>query len=586
MRTSMRKGHMSTYDPHNPQSLEKYSSAVTLSDMEVFIFPELMFSLVLANIMSPVLWKWREDPWFAKMGKMSPYRRLLRLKQFLMENFTFNLDLDTWGLTTKPRELARFSGFVDEAILAQSNALFGYEGDKYYFDIDIRRHFGLDKYTTDIIPYWKTETVEAMQAFRFKEGYPTGAGECVSLAALYAASLFVNGGIPLEDIFMMATPLHSQNFVLIREGILTNNRRIVTKNMWFNGTEITAKAQRALRNERVTVVVHNSGFIHTIYDKATIAPDAYRRFATQLQEFLRTDIDFSVLTSFLRQRSTLQCCFQFSHKCCGKPRYIEAEKVYHYEHGSKARVSDETRMALLHEIDEDEFYTEPLADRIILDELEEMVQNNPVSLDNLDPLIQSFERSCRDVEEVIRDLIEFCRISPRLPSTEKTFVASEPISLDTSWSREQVIDYLSSIRSRNTVADLAFTAYRDLSATPWKPFLKACLERNPVSVHGAGDQTLNQIAQQLTRFPNTSIYEEKTRLAQPDEVWNFGHGDGLEKALCLINVALFRKADCRISLDRADSEVMVKIDQEKFKFHTQKEVPLPHLDDFSGIRRA
>ena len=90
--------------------------------------------------------------------------------------------------------------------LAQSNALFGYEGDKYYFDIDIRTHFGLDKYEGDIIPYWKTETVEAMDAFRHKPGYPTGAGECVSLATLYAAALFIVGEVPLSDIFLMATP--------------------------------------------------------------------------------------------------------------------------------------------------------------------------------------------------------------------------------------------------------------------------------------------------------------------------------------------------------------------------------------------
>jgi len=75
--------------------------------------------------------------------------------------------------------------------LAQSNALFGYEGDKYYFDIDIRTHFGLDKYEGDVIPYWKTETVEAMDAFRYKPTYVSGAGECVSLATLYAAALFI-----------------------------------------------------------------------------------------------------------------------------------------------------------------------------------------------------------------------------------------------------------------------------------------------------------------------------------------------------------------------------------------------------------
>jgi len=156
------------YCADDTESVEKYSSAATLSDMEVFIFPELMFSLVLANIMSPLVWQWKKDPWFKDLGKKSPYRRLQRTKQFIMDCFSFNLDLDTWGLTNKKKELKRFSSFVDEDILTRSNALFGYEGDKYYFDLDIRRHFGLDKYTSDIIPYWKTETAEAKDAFKYK----------------------------------------------------------------------------------------------------------------------------------------------------------------------------------------------------------------------------------------------------------------------------------------------------------------------------------------------------------------------------------------------------------------------------------
>lgn len=47
---------------------------------------------------------------------------------------------------------------------------------KYYFSVDIRKHFGLDKYTSNIIPYWKTETVEAMNAFKYKENHHVGAG--------------------------------------------------------------------------------------------------------------------------------------------------------------------------------------------------------------------------------------------------------------------------------------------------------------------------------------------------------------------------------------------------------------------------
>ena len=242
----------------NKKNLEKYSSAFTLSDMEIFIFPELFYPLVLANIMSPIIWEWRNDEWFRGIEKKSFIYKVNRIKQYIIQNYVFNLDLSTWGLTTKTSELERFSNFYDIDLLKQSNALFGYEGDKYYFDIDIRKHFGLDKYNSDIIPYWKTETVEAMTAFRYKENFSCGAGECVSLSALYAAAMFIISRIPLEKIFLVATPLHSQNFVIEKEGLITNNRRIVTKNMWYNGTSLSTKARRALENERVTIVSHIS----------------------------------------------------------------------------------------------------------------------------------------------------------------------------------------------------------------------------------------------------------------------------------------------------------------------------------------
>ena len=138
------------YVPIPPERMEEYSSAATLSDMEIFIFPRLLYPLVLANMMSPALWRWRDDPWFARFERLSPYRRILRLKQFTMDHYTFNLDLETWGLTTQRRELERFARHMPAETIARSNALFGYHGDRFYFDLDIRRHFGLDKYTHDM----------------------------------------------------------------------------------------------------------------------------------------------------------------------------------------------------------------------------------------------------------------------------------------------------------------------------------------------------------------------------------------------------------------------------------------------------
>lgn len=573
------------YNENDPRSLEIYSSAVTLSDMEVFIFPELMFSLVLANAMSPRLWKWQNDPWFKGYEKGNNQRRIQRLKQFIMDHFAFNLDLDTWGLTTKEKELKRFSAFINEEILADSNALFGYEGDKYYFDIDIRKHFGLDKYTSSTIPYWKTETLEAMEAFAFKDGYSTGAGECVSLAALYASSAFVVGKIPIESIYMYATPLHSQNYLDIGDGIITNNRRIVTKNMWFNGTELSAKARRAIDNEKVTIVADYTGYIHTMYPIATINPDRYKHFRDKLRNYLKTDIDFGILANFLRQNPKIQGCFQIAHSCCGKARYIEAEKVFHYEHSSKSRVGDTTQNALLHEIEEDEFYTEPLPYRLMLSELEMFFKQNRVLVDDdntLDKLKQSLHHGCLNVEEVIKDLRKFCRTNPRLPSTDKEWKSVPAIDISKVKSDDELIAYVESIRKENITADLAFTAFRDLSRSAWKPFLKAAIERNPVSLEGSKNLDFDKAYEKLNALENESIYDSAFRMAQPDEVWNFKRGDGLEKAICLINIIKNRNPENEITLTGDGKSVCVKNSETKkeYKFSTSKKLTLPDVKDF------
>ena len=571
------------YDENNLQSLELYSSAVTLSDMEVFIFPELLYSLMLANIMSSRLWKWKNDPWFASMPKLSPQKRIQRLKQYVMDHFSFNLDLDTWGLTKKDTELSRFKTFIDQSILAESNALFGYQGDKYYFDIDIRKHFGLDKYDSDIIPYWKTETLEAMEAFKYKEGYPAGAGECVSLAALYASSSFVIAEVPLQSIYMLATPLHSQNFLDIGDGIITNNRRIVTKNMWFNGTELTDKARRALDKERITIVAHNTGYIHTIYNTATISPQSYKMLKEKLKSYLKTDITFEILANFLRQNSQLQCCFQIAHNCCGKPRYLPAEKAYSYEHSSKFRVGDSTQSNLLHEIEEDEYYTAPISERMVLGEIELFFKENRVIVDSVttvEKLKNSLRHGCINVEDVIKDLISFCRTTPRLPESQKDWQTCEPINLDGVSSSEEAIERIEQFRTSNISADLAFSAFRDLSRSPWKPFLKAALERNPVSLMKMKRLDPDQAYQSVSALENESIYEESTRLAQPDEIWNFGRGDGIEKAICFINYLKDQFTDDEVSMDGSNKQIRVRFKKKDYTFKTSKTMKMPEPSDF------
>ena len=516
--------------------------------MEIFVFPDLMYSLVLANIMSPRIWKWLEEPWFKDIEKAQPYKRIQRLRQYIMDNYSFNLDLDTWGLTTKQEQLDRFSNFIDLEVLKNSNALFGYEGDKYYFDMDIRRHFGLDKYTSDTIPYWKTETVEAMDAFRYKEGYPTGAGECVSLAGLWAAALFIVCKIPLEDIFLMATPLHSQNFVIARDGILTNNRRIVTRNMWVNGTELSEKARRALENEQVTVVAHITGHVHVMYPDSSIDQEQFRRFSDHLHDFLSFDLTPEIFCNFLRAKSPLQKCFQFEHFCHGKSCYIAMEKVFAYEHTSSYSIIGPSRSKLLDEIDSEEFDSSPLPARILLNRAEQFLEKNRVSPSNNEDLVkfkQFIDGNCLHMATVIENIRNFCLTVPRLPDLDakQSTRYGEDLTITTEMSREEIIRYLDSMRKVNPLADYSFYAYRDLNRTDAVPFLKAALERSPVSINGFKELPITGIIDQIDQYPEESIYDEAGRLAQPDEVFNYRRGEGAEKALLLANILRSRSRD-------------------------------------------
>jgi len=561
----------------NPREIERKSSAVTLSDMEVFIFPELIYSLVLANIMSPRIWRWRSDPWFDGVDRMKPHRRIARLKQYVMDHYVFNLDLDTWGLTTKERELARFREFIDKDALARSNALFGYEGDKYYFDIDIRTHFGLDKYEGDVIPYWKTETVEAMDAFIHKSGYQTGAGECVSLATLYAAALFVVARIPLRDIYLMATPLHSQNFIDIEDGILTNNRRLVTKNMWFNGTALSSQARRALENERVSIVAHETGYVHTVYEKATISKEACVHFAERLGNYLAAPLTEEMMGNFLRHDRDIRKCFQVRWPIHETDHYVPMERVFAYEHGSPYRITDRTRDKLIAEIDMEEMQPVSIPSRIVFNDLEAFIRENSIDISrpaDRERLKHQFSTDCLNAEIAIESLLRFCRVEPSLPDLEsKEFVSGqEPLGIDLDMSRQEIVDRLWDIRENNDMADMAFYAYRDLNRSEPEPFLRAAMQRNPVSIAGTAGVDDESLVRGILEMPEASIYDGPGRLAQPDEVWNYVRGDGVEKALLVANVLHSRGPDDEAILEMSPTNAHLRVGSRTYEFPSHKQV--------------
>lgn len=557
----------------NSLEFQKLTSAVTLSDMEIFIFPELMIAGALANLMSPIVWQWKYDDFFKNIENLSEYKKIQRVKQYIIDHFVFNLNIETWGLTTKTKEMQRFKDFINFDEIMKYNALMGYEGDKYYYDISIRKFFGLDKYNDDNIPYWKTETVEAMQAFKFKKGYKTGAGECVSFAMLYFAALHIIAKIPLEKIYMMATPLHSQNFIDINGGILTNNRRIVTKNMWFNSTELSFKARRALYNEKVTIVTNINGFVHTIYKKATMPKINYDEFSRSIKEYLKADINLLHFLNFLSLSEKWQDKFYLKLKIKGAEYYANLNKVFKNLPVNSQEISVQSikkicksNLELLQSnLPKDCFYISE--DMQIL--FNKLNKNAPEAWGEI---LSDFYTNVNKSEKnkFIDDFIKFSFLDPRLPSDNKQFSQGLDLrEIENCESADEVKDFLKKYRGKIELVDLAFMAFREIDENNWPAFLEAALNRNPVSVEYYANSTPNEIYNDILNYQNFSIYSAN-RLAQPDEVFNFKTGDGIEKAILLWNILKCKYPESNIKFYVKNNKAILNFNNYEYIFETIK----------------
>ena len=69
-------------------------------------------------------------------------------------------------------------------------------------------------------------------------------------------------------------------------------------------------------------------------------------------------------------------------------------------------------------------------------------------------------------------------------------------------------------------------------------------------------------------------------IAQPDEVWNYRRGDGLEKAICLANVIRAREAGVPLKFEKVEGRVRLAVGGSGFyDFTTAKSVALPDEED-------
>jgi hypothetical protein len=245
--------------------------------------------------------------------------------------------------------------------------------------------------------------------------------------------------------------------------------------------------------------------------------------------------------------------------------------LFIYEHGSNFRIADATHEKLLAEVSEEEFVPFEIPGRIRCDRLDEFIAKEKPDLKTSSgktALTKFIEPLVPDAKQLVDNLADFIYTEAKLPGFDKNYLPSQPIDIAVDYTREQIIDCLQQLRSKSTTADLAFYAYRDMQTCDWTPFIKAAVERNPVSIEITKSRPVEEVFEWLEQMDEISIYSGK-RLAQPDEVANYKVGDGLEKAFLLVNVIRQRSPEQDIEFTANPDSVVLKADG-TYRFNSSK----------------
>jgi hypothetical protein len=173
------------------------------------------------------------------------------------------------------------------------------------------------------------------------------------------------------------------------------------------------------------------------------------------------------------------------------------------------------------------------------------------------------------VKRMFSDIGSFILTEPRLPSVERKFRKVTHPQISVTDSRKEIIGKITDLSNESEMALLALYAFRDMERTDWRPFIKAAIERNPVSHDTLAGRSADEIYNIINELKNKSIYDSG-RMAQPDEVWNFRRGDGAEKAFLMANVLLFNDPAARVEISLHDDHAMLEYSGQHFSFVTAK----------------
>jgi hypothetical protein len=246
--------------------------------------------------------------------------------------------------------------------------------------------------------------------------------------------------------------------------------------------------------------------------------------------------------------------------------------MFEYEHTSKFNVSAEMRAQLIKEIEGDEFHLSPLSGKIMLNDVEKIIEDNQGK--NITVVEDQFNKlygtvAPETIHEMFRDLEDFIYTDPKLPDEDKNYIKTVVPDISVEDSRDTITRSVLDNADKSELSLLTLYVYRQMDMIDWLPFIKAAIERNPVCFNDLKGKTISEVYEILNGMSDQSIYDGQ-RLALPDEVWNFRCGDGIEKALLMADLIISRDNKAEVLIDINHNEVVLKYNNQHFNFASLK----------------
>lgn len=257
---------------------------------------DLVPAFLLANLMSPALWAWRDEKRAHRPDGtvLSTKSRLDALQRFF-HRYTFTImpglpGGDVWGLMDFEEEQKRFPpGFVQN-IRAEYDVTFRKllaENPESQFGQIVGEAY----YKQGLFPRLKNETLEVMNAMARINPQHKPSGKCIGLGMLWAAAMAVWGRFPLDRIFITGNRAHMFVYLDEGDGHLLNNTK------WFSATRINNKSElseftRAVASGTETTFFYNPvvGMCHCSTGTSQIPQERLWSVASRIGGFVSTPL--------------------------------------------------------------------------------------------------------------------------------------------------------------------------------------------------------------------------------------------------------------------------------------------------------